>query len=170
MNTNQQITKLDSSDATNLDSAIWFRVVMEKSSNAAIVASVKESDITKKIAKWWGYHDFAERTLGDAVDALKRKIDYNGVYNSFLLSQITEEEFEQASLDFVLEPSSCDSELVSRQIEVLLAFTKSDFTTSEIVEIFSAPEDVVEDAVKQLSLELSGSLGERLAYFEDGDK
>ena len=170
MNTNQNITKFECGDAITPDSTIWFRVAMGQDSNAAIVASVRESDITKRIAKWWGYHDFAERTLGDAVDALKRTIDYNGVYNSFLLSQITEEEFEQASLDFVLEPSSCDSELVSRQIEVLLAFTKSDFTTSEIVEIFSAPEDVVEDAVKQLRLELSEDLGERLANFEDGDK
>jgi len=54
-----------------------------------------------------------------------------------------------------LVTSDSDAKLVAEQIEILLTYTVSDFTNSEIAEIFNAPEDVVDQAMQQLSFDLA---------------
>jgi len=99
MNSLMNITQWGS--ARDSDNKWWLRVRDLGAGSAELLDIRPESEITQTIANWWGHQSFAIRTLGKAVDSLKNSIEYNSVYNAYLLDQLTEDEFEQQSLDFV---------------------------------------------------------------------
>lgn len=131
----------------------WVLTVTQGSDYVEVTGIELEDVIARRIAGWQGKFSFTVKTLGSAIDSLKKSIEYNGLYNTFLLGHISEDEFEEAADDFMIEPATYEDDIVHDQIDILLRYTKSDFTKSELAEIFHATQDSVDKAVEQLRLD-----------------
>jgi len=132
----------------------WFRVVAQNSGSLELTNAEYESDIKSKIEAWHEQLSFAAVTLGGVVDSLKNSIEYNSVYNSFLLGQISEDEFTEDAANFAFDPIEIEAQQLFAKVDILLSYTHSEFTTSEIGEIFHVPEESVGLVVEQLQLNL----------------
>ncbi len=94
------------------------------------------------------YFKFVKDTLVEVILSQKKLLDYNGVYNAFLLDQLSEEEFEQEAKTFIYKPASIDPKKLSIKIEILYNYTKIDYSTSELSNIFHCDIDNVEESIK----------------------
>lgn len=132
--------------------AAWFRVVAENNGSLELTNAAYEEEIKEKLATWHNQFSFAAVTLGGVVDSLKKSIDYNGLYNSFLMGQISEDDFAAEASSFTVEPIEIEARELYDKIDVLVTYTQSEFTKSELSEIFHAPTESVEQVIEQLQL------------------
>lgn len=88
--------------------------------------------------------------LKEAVLGYKKTLDYNGVYISYLLDQISEEEFIQESENYAIKLSGSISTEIIEKIRLLFKITRESFTPSEISNIFSIEENLAESILLDL--------------------
>ena len=147
----------------------WFRVVAKNSSSIEVTDAEYESELEKKVAAWYEQFSFAAVTLGGVVDSLKTSIDYNGLYNSFLLGQISENEFEKEASAFTIDPLEMETHQLYKKVDVLLKYTESEFTSSEIAEIFQVTDKSIGDVVEQLKLKFDDIEQVALPFIDERD-
>ena len=161
---------VDIDSLPNPNEAAWVRVGFESSGSIAVSDAKPESEIIDGLARWQNRYSFAVKTLGDAIDSLKKSIEYNGLYNSMLMGQISENEFEIEAQNYIFEPLSYDAQNLYDKMNVLITYTTSDFTESELSEIFHATEKSVHIAVEQLRLDFDGIEQGRLPFLDVEEK
>lgn len=88
--------------------------------------------------------------LKSAVIGYKNTLDYNGLYISYLLDQISEDEFINQSKKFVVQLSNDISDEIIGKIRLLFELTNEQFTPSEISNLFSIEENLAESILVKL--------------------
>lgn len=102
------------------------------------------------------FRDFLEKIeetnsiLVEVIKKQKNLMDYNGFYNSFLLDQISEDEFKKIAEDFAFSPTSCDESEVEKKTLVLLHTTGISFSATDLSYFWSCPEEQMEAVLAKL--------------------
>ena len=94
--------------------------------------------------------------LGAVIDRLKIRENYNLHYRDFLLGQMSEQEFEAVAEQFAYTPKIVELGELARNVQVLFDYTREEFTSSEVAELFRVTQDDVEQALRQMPLLLTG--------------
>jgi hypothetical protein len=100
---------------------------------------------------------FVRDTLVEVILSQKRSLNYNGVYNAFLLGQLSEEDFEKIARKFTYRPKPINPRILSSKINILFNYTKIDYSPSEIADIFRCN---ITDVQKCIQLIAGNKLGE----------
>jgi hypothetical protein len=79
-----------------------------------------------------------------------RLLDYNAVYQAYLLEQMTEDEFEAEAEKFVVDHDHVDIDVLAPQIDQLLRLTGIAYTPSDLVAYFHCEHDDVMSALDHL--------------------
>jgi len=94
------------------------------------------------------------KTLSDVIKSQKQLIEYNAIYNAFVLEHISEEDFIEESEGYSYTPRNLNiHELVSK-LSCLLRHTGIKFASSELAEIFQCQYENIEEALKKLPKEI----------------
>lgn len=88
--------------------------------------------------------------LIEALQGCKRYLDYMGHYIAFLLGQISEEDFENMSKQYVQHQPIIPHNRLDRKIEILFRETGVEFSPIELAAIFSAPKDQIDQTLDAL--------------------
>ncbi|KVA11848.1 hypothetical protein WI41_07070 [Burkholderia latens] len=114
--------------------------------------------LTQSLVTQWCETDELQRVVFDwaqakqhEVDLLKsfaawqkKKLDYQAVYNAYILEAISEEEFEEESTPYVVEIKEVDPLMVGRTMDELVELLPFEVSTSDFADYFECePEDVV---------------------------
>ena len=95
----------------------------------------------------------ANSVLIETVKKQKFIIEYNSLYNAFLIGGIDEEEFESKSEEYIIEHKSCENfEELIEEIGILLTNTELPFTTQELSDIFETEEEDILKAIQESGL------------------
>ncbi len=94
-----------------------------------------------------------ESVLVEVIKKQKDLIDYNGHYNSFLLNQINEDEFNRISENFSFSPVSCDESEVGKKTLILLYATGIPFSAADLAYFWGCPEEQIEAVLTKLEKE-----------------
>jgi len=89
------------------------------------------------------------QVLTEIIESQKKQLEYNGYYNSFLLNQISEKEFEIISRQHIIQPKSVPLDLLSDKINIVINFVDSEATPKDMAQYFECEE---EDIIKSIKL------------------
>ena len=79
--------------------------------------------------------DFVIATMAAAIESMHRSREYQALYTSFLLDEITEEEFEADSASFVYQPADLTNSELRKRASVLFQYTCIDYSPGELAEV-----------------------------------
>ncbi len=126
-----------------------FRVTYTSSSTTAI-GLTKTETFRSNIENICLNFESDIQILANVVKSQKKLIEYNAIYNAFLLGQISEEEFIEESENYAYSPKNIDNQILLNKLKCLLKYTGDVFTSSELAEIFQCKHENVEEILKQL--------------------
>lgn len=89
------------------------------------------------------------RFLGQAIDGLKKRLDYQGVYHAYILGQMTEAEFRRTAKEFAYTPKPVDGKWLRSALNCLREYTSAEFSVSELAEMFGTDERAVRRALSE---------------------
>ena len=99
------------------------------------------------------YHEEIKKIIDvsrEVITSLKKNLDYNGYYTSYLLEQISDDEFSEISEKYAIELSNEYSKEAYDKIRTLFQISDQSFTPSELSNIFKIEETITEEIIKQL--------------------
>lgn len=99
----------------------------------------------------FGYFKIVKDTLKEVILSQKKSLEYHGVYNAFLMGQMSENEFEEIAKKFTYRPKSISTKKLSSKINVLFNITQIDYSPSELADIFRCNMDDVITAIHLIS-------------------
>lgn len=80
------------------------------------------------------------------VEQMQKQREYDELYIAYLAKLIGESEFNEQAQEFTYSPKiSFDREEIKNQVRRLLQLTATKYTTSDLVDIFQVPYDVLDD-------------------------
>lgn len=129
---------------------IIARVTSNVSSGSVNVAWGKTQEVFGGLRSWTFQKTHEVDALVGVIKWQHKLLDYNAHYNAYLLSQITEREFEKIARSFVYEPKDCNVGELVTWISTILDLTDIDFTPSEFADLFQCKVDLVSKAVEQV--------------------
>jgi hypothetical protein len=91
--------------------------------------------------------------LGRAVDSLKQRLDYSGLYAAYLIGQLSEEEFRSEAEAYALTPNPIPCDEIRTALVTLGAFTKAEFTVTELADMLGTDEESVQMSLPLLTHE-----------------
>ena len=89
------------------------------------------------------------QVLTEVIGSQKKQLEYNGYYNSFLLGQLSEQEFEEISRQCAIQPRSVPLDLLSDKINIIINFVDREATPKDMAQYFECEE---EDIIKSIKL------------------
>ena len=95
------------------------------------------------------FHDFLA-TLLEIIRGQGRQLEYEGYYISYLLGNLTEEEFETVSSTYVTETQDTPFEQLKDKVRVLTALKGHDITVQEMAQYLRCDEESIERALQLL--------------------
>lgn len=95
----------------------------------------------------FGYFKLAKDILKEVILSQKKSLEYHGVYNAFLMGQMSESEFEEIAKKFTYKPKVINAKMLSSKINVLFNITQIDYSPSELADIFHCNMDDVTKAI-----------------------
>lgn len=116
---------------------------------AAVFFKVYEtSDVHAYFNEWANslYRDI--NTLKSVVQWQHNLIDYNSIYQAFLMEQLTDDEFEDEAQKFVYEPMPVDPDELTSDLRRVYELTNIPYTPSDISSLFKCTH---EDALHAIS-------------------
>lgn len=113
-----------------------------------VFAVTETADIKSYFGNIFDYYKFAIETLIEVIISQKKILDYNGVYNAFLMDQLSEDDFIKISKQFTYTPKTIDNKLLSTKINILIELTKVDYSASELSDIFQCNNNDVMEAIQ----------------------
>lgn len=121
------------------------------------------SDVQTKLASWASviYRDIEQ--LKEVVQWQHKTIDYNSLYQAFLLDQLSESEFEYEAEKFAYEPVQMAPEDLASKVQRVYSLTGIHYTPSEISDLFQCNHEEAMQAIsiiRVLNPELSYMLPE----------
>lgn len=108
---------------------------------ATVVSSFK--DFLKGIGE-------RESTLVEVIKKQKNLVDYNSYYISYLLNQISEDEFYKIAEDFAYSTQPCDESDIEKKTLLLLGTTGVSFSSSDLSYLWGCSEEIIESVLKKL--------------------
>jgi hypothetical protein len=91
-----------------------------------------------------------ESTLVMVIKKQKNLIDYNSYYISYLLNQISEDEFYRIAEDFAYSTQPCDESDIEKKTLLLLGTTGVSFSGSDLSYFWGCSEEEIESVLKKL--------------------
>jgi protein associated with RNAse G/E len=80
------------------------------------------------------------------VERMQKQREYDELYIAYLAKLIDEEEFNEQSQEFAYSPKlDFDIEEIKNQVRRLLQLTTTKYTTSNLVDIFQVPYEILDD-------------------------
>lgn len=95
------------------------------------------------------FHDFLS-TLLEIIKGQGKQLEYEGYYISYLLGNLTEEEFEAVSSTYVTENQDIPLEQLKDKVRVLTALRGHDITIQEMAQYLRCDEAIIERAIQLL--------------------
>jgi len=133
-----------------------FNFVSDLSSSEGIFLHFGGSAVQDSIEPNFDLQDKISRlekltiVMKKTIKTLRKNLDYNTYYNSFLLDQIDEEEFEKISTKFAVSFDQTCTSSIKSDIEMLIKHTNESFAPSEISDIFHIDENEAERVLENL--------------------
>lgn len=91
-----------------------------------------------------------ESTLVEVIKKQKNLIDYNSYYVSYLLNQISEDEFYKIAEDFAYSTQAWDESDIEKKTLLLLEKTGDSFSSSDLSYLWGCSEEIIESVLKKL--------------------
>jgi hypothetical protein len=92
-----------------------------------------------------------ESTLVEVIKKQKNLIDYNSYYISYLLNQISEDEFYKIAEDFAYSTQAWDESDIEKKTLLLLEKTGDSFSSSsDLSYLWGCSEEIIESVLKKL--------------------
>jgi hypothetical protein len=91
-----------------------------------------------------------ESTLVEVIKKQKSLADYNSYYISYLLNQMSEDEFFRIAEDFAYSVQPCDEPDIEKKTLLLLGSTGVPFSTSDLSYFWGCSEEKIENVLKKL--------------------
>lgn len=88
--------------------------------------------------------------LLDIIKEQGRQLEFDGYYISYLLGNLTQEEFEEVSRTYVVEAKANTAEAIKDRVEILHALRGHDISVSEMAQYLHSDEETVMKALKLL--------------------
>lgn len=104
--------------------------------------------------------DNSVSVLSEVVISQKRLIDYNAVFNAYLMGHLTEEEFENESDDFSYTPATIDQKKLENKICLLIDSTGIEFSSFEIADIFQCNEEDAQESLNRIAPSVPSKVAE----------
>ncbi|MDP3111585.1 MAG: hypothetical protein Q8M71_05745 [Thermodesulfovibrionales bacterium] len=127
----------------------------EEKTSGNIIAYYKAGQLKDTIA----YEEFIDqfqkrvskiiRVSDEVISSLKKTLDYNGYYTSFLLNQLTEKEFEKISRKYTVKLVSKESDKIKEKVRILFVISKEKYTPSDLSNIFKIEESIAEKILNE---------------------
>ena len=143
---------------TSYDKLFRLQDVGTGSSVINITSMAATQDVYASLYKFCSSHVHAARedvqTLKKVVAWQHNLIEYNSVYNAFLLEQITEDEFEVAATAYEFELVSCETVALKESIRNVLKVTEIDYQPSDMADLFRCDHQHVVEVYESLADDL----------------
>jgi len=91
------------------------------------------------------------QVLTEIIGSQKKQLEYNGYYNSFLLGQLSEEQFEKISRQHIIQPKSIPLDLLSDKINIVRNFVDPEVTPKDMAQYFECEEEDILKSIKLLT-------------------
>ncbi|MDM8550433.1 hypothetical protein QUF72_10160 [Desulfobacterales bacterium HSG2] len=101
--------------------------------------------------------------LTDVIKSQKQLIEYNAIYNAFVLEHISEEDFMEESEHYSYTPKDTDANELVDKLSCVLKYTGIKFSSSELAEIFQCKHENIEKALRKLPKDIL-NLTEQQSY------
>lgn len=111
---------------------------------------VATSDTVSFVSKLEEQIKKVARVSDEVITSLRRNLDYSGYHISYLMDQISQEDFAKISEEFALERVSGLSEELLNKIQILFYISTQSYTPSELSDIFRIDEETAEKAIDRL--------------------
>ena len=85
--------------------------------------------------------------LRDVIISQKKLIDYNGIYNSYLMNHITEDAFYEEAEKFCYDPIQVNPQELAAKIACLSEETNIEYTEAELTSLFGCSESSTKEAL-----------------------
>lgn len=141
--------------SAGVSESYFLMVTPDGSGGRPIIKFADINAIETRWVEWASWKNFQIDTLVMVIKVQRRLFDYNAHYNAFLLQQITEEEFEEISSQFVYEPKTYDEKELSARIVYLGQLAEVDFSVSELAEIFQCDYESIKKTISLLNHDIS---------------
>ncbi len=90
------------------------------------------------------------RISDEVITSLRRNLDYNGYYISYLLEQLSAEEFAKISEQYAINLVSEESKELIDKVKILFYISSQSYTPSELSTIFKVDEKTAANVVNHL--------------------
>lgn len=88
--------------------------------------------------------------LLDIIKEQGRQLEFDGYYISYLLGNLTQEEFEETAKTFVMEPKATTPEAIKDRVQILHALRGHDISVREMAQYLHCDEEIVVRALQLL--------------------
>jgi len=148
---------LDHPDESPMDFNVDYLARIWGSSPADLKISIKETGKFKAhFENVFLYFRLVKDTLKEVILSQRKSLQYQGVYNAFVLGQLSEEEFDSAAKKFSYKPKSADICLLSSKISILFDATQIDYSPSELADLFQCNSNDISKAIHLLPQDNAG--------------
>lgn len=101
------------------------------------------------------------KTLANVIKSQHQLIEYNSIYNAYILGHITEDEFIKQSEEFSYLPEDIDTDELANKLYCLIRHTGLEFSSSDVADIFQCEYEHVTKAIKKLPKNLLSLIEDR---------
>jgi hypothetical protein len=139
--TAQELTRTDVPRRSGVD--MLFRITSDFMSEAMEVRYAKTDDVRAYLFE----KQQEVETLVGVIRWQHSLLDYNSFYNSFLLDQLTEDEFGEIAERFAYEPAEIAPKNIAPAIERIYRLTGISYTPSDLAGLFKCNQENTMDAL-----------------------
>lgn len=118
---------------------VVMRVV--QSDAGAVVSLSPTSYLVARMNHFLFEKDKDISVLKEVVNWQRKQIDYNAVYNAYLLGAIDDDQFDADSEEFIVDFKRCDPVAVEEKLARLNRLLDIKLTGSDVSSLFAVPED-----------------------------
>jgi len=88
--------------------------------------------------------------LLDIIKEQGRQLEFDGYYISYLLGNLTQEEFEETAKTFITEPKATSPEAIMDRVQMLYTLRGHDISIREMAQYLHCDEEIVVKALQLL--------------------
>lgn len=95
------------------------------------------------------------KILANVIKSQKQLIEYNALYNAYVLDHISEDDFIEESENYTYTPKDINPNKLADKLACLLKSTGIEFASSDLAEIFQCKQENIIKALEYLPNNLS---------------
>jgi len=132
-----------------------FRVFSQSKTNAFGISGMSTEFFRAAISELLTKKDEDIAFLQAVTEWLKRRLEYQHVYNAYSLDLMSDEEFDRLSHEFMVSPINLDVASIRDALEKLRRLVRFNFSNTEVAEFLSIDEKTLADAESGSHCQLS---------------